>query len=163
MVAGKKLMFLTICLMAMSIQAEEKRTTNIGQYYLKKSDMFKAKEFVNDTPNTLLLTWQVSDSNSDKMLRKSQPIKSGDSYVLDLSEAVKAFERKSDKRDKKYAVDLSLGVVTKAPIAPYDEFNWRALKVSEKGLRISQNEHLKNHTFTFYKAKNCKIKYKAVA
>ena len=163
MALSKKWTLLITCFMVMLMQAEEKRATNIGQYYLKQLDMFVTKTFVNDTPKTLLFVWQVGDPHSERMLKKSVPIKSGDSYQLDLSEAVKAFGRKNDKKDTKYAVDLSLGVIKKAPIMLNDEFVWRGLKASEKGLRISQKEHLKNKTFTLYKAKNCKIMHKAVA
>lgn len=157
---GKGLIFLMFNLViSQFIVAEE--STKIGQFVLPVSVINESKTFVNHTSEALVLEWQLSCTKTDVVYVQNPIIGPGASYELDLVEALKYVQSQAGTSCKYYKLKLSLGVVVKAPIRPRTQFDYRKLKVCEKGLRITENDFIDNTVFTLSKAKNGKISYKA--
>ncbi len=127
--------------------AKDAKLTNIGQYFIKKTDMQSIKTFENQSHKTLMLRLEVADPHSDRIFVRHKTLPRGALFQIDLADALKFLGRLADKKTTKYGVDVYLGVVTKAPVAVDQDLMWRPLKGIEKGIRITQSDFLNNDLF----------------
>ena len=161
-----KLMFFCMHLVMLSLLAKEE-TTCIGRYVLSEMQLADHKVFENDSSKRLLLRWRVCPIENDIVGEdiayvQHAIIPSHKSYELDLSKAADFITLKAGKIIKKYEVNLSVGIVSKAPKKPHADLSCRSLKWSESGSQMKKNEFLGNHTFRLKKAKNGQILYQAI-
>ena len=144
-----------------SISAES--STCIGRLLLKTSECKRSKTFINDTDKSLVVKWQVKCSTTDVFYVQTPLVCPGYSCTLDFAKAVNFIQKKSGKKCDTYELDLFLGVVTKAPIRPRTQFDYRALHGPEKGLFLTKNEFLGYKTFRLYSTERGQILYEGEA
>lgn len=161
----KLLVCFALQIMAISLVAKEKDvSSNIGIYFLKKSQLAHSKTFVNnDSSKTFVLAWELEVPNTNIVYSQNTIITPGSSCVLDIDKAEQYLKTKLGRSVAHYELSLSLGVVTKAPIRPHMDFESRALKGAEKGFRIIKKDFLKHNVFKLEKNKKGKLLYKAIS
>lgn len=147
------------------VAAKEKDvSSNIGSYFLKEQQLQQGKTFLNDgCCQTFVLAWELGVPHTSVVYSQSAILAPHAAYVLDIEKAKRYLQSKLDTPIINYELNLFLGVVTKAPVRPYMDFESRALKRSESGIRIMKKDFLSHSTFKLEKSKKGKVFYKAIS
>ncbi|MBI2353210.1 hypothetical protein HYV11_03160 [Candidatus Dependentiae bacterium] len=129
--------------------------TNIGTFLLASSECHGVKTFINDSSKPLVIQWRLKALDFDEPSYIQTPLVMPESFCeIDVDRAVQFIQSKTNKKLKNFILDLGIGIITKKPIRPRTQFDYRALKKLEKGLFLTKNEWLKNSTFRLYRNKN---------
>lgn len=134
-------------------------STNMGRFILSVAQCKGSKTFVNNTKKSLVVKWKVTCPESDEIYVQSPLVLPGQSCKIDMTAALRFIQSKTDKKSDHFGLDLSLGVVTKAPIRPHTQFDYRALRGPEKGIFLTKNEFVRHSVFRLYEANNGQICY----
>ncbi len=154
----QSLMGVFFSLIATSLMVAES-STSIGRFILSVAQCKGSKTFVNNTKKSLVVKWKVTCPESDEIYVQSPLVLPGQSCKIDMAEALRFIQSKTDKKSDHFGLDLSLGVVTKAPIRPRTQFDHRALRGPEKGVFLTKNEFVKHTAFRLYQANHGQICY----
>ena len=153
---NKSIVLVSLLMASTTLIAKEKSTI-IGEYLFPGIMLMGSKTFENKTSKPLVLTWQITCPLSDVEFRQDSVISIGSSYKMDLAYALEYMQFKLGTKHRNYILKVSLGVVVKAPVRPRTEFEFRALRWSEKGLCITKPEFIEHNHFELFSAKNGKI------
>ena len=151
------------CVMPALLFSKEE-VTSIANFLLYDSELHAQKIFQNDTSRTLVLKWDIFDPKDQKRYTQEPLIEPGGNIIVDFAQALQHLggNKALFKKKRKYEVTLSLGVAIKVPHRPRMARQIRALKASEKGLRITKKDFVSKDHIVFYKDVSGGILYHAL-